>query len=158
MGPSLVIVSTSCYRDYPYRNLLLSRLPLVIGTITCYRNYLLLSRLPLLIWTTSSYRKHLLLSRLPLVIENTSCYRDYLLLLRLHLVIETTSCYRKHLLLSRLLLFVGNTSCYRKAFLSDSEPVIFKEFISSFFDKHWHFHNIIFLSLSGRLCISVYKW
>ena len=87
----LVIGNTSCYRDY----LSLSETPLVIETTSCYRKHLLLSRLPLVIQTTSCYPKHLLLSRLPLVIGNTSCYPAYL-------VIGNTSCYLDYLLLSRL--------------------------------------------------------
>ena len=109
----LAIGTTSCYR----KHLLLSRLPLLIGNTSCYRKHLLLSRLPLLIGNTSCYRKHLLLSRPPLLIGRTSCYRKQLLLSRPPLLIGRTSCYRKHLLLSRLPLVIESTSSYRKYLL-----------------------------------------
>ena len=139
------MVASTCLRSfrlhgdqaYLLPDLLLPRLPLVIGNTSCYRDYLLLLETPLVIETTSCYRKHLLLSRLPLVIGNTSCYRDYLLLSETPLVIETTlllsetplviettSCYRKHLLLSKG-IFVRLRASYRGGVVAS--VVIFNE-------------------------------
>ena len=94
----LFIGTTSCY------DLLLSRLPLVIETTFCYRNYLLL---------VSCYRKHLLLSRLLLIIWNTSCYRDYLLLSETPLVIEMHFCQTRSVISKTILSYFCFSCCLR---------------------------------------------